>query len=160
MKLIQPRSPFPKEVYQRNAEIYKLLANPIRLEILNIIKTREATVDELSDIVGIRRANTSQHLSILRHLKVVKVRRNGKNIYYRIANPLIVEPCRILKEIWGDASLQTLFKSLFIISPPISMTLNIASQYAIVIMVSYNRNCEYVPSTKDVDPLICGLIND
>ena len=105
MKLIQPRSPFPKEVYQRNAEIYKLLANPIRLEILNIIKTREATVDELSDIVGIRRANTSQHLSILRYLKVVKVRRNGKNIYYRIANPLIVEPCRILKEIWGDASL-------------------------------------------------------
>ena len=94
------RSPFPKEAYQRNAEIYKLLANPIRLEILNIIKNQEATVDELSEIVGIRKANTSQHLSILRHLKVVTVRKKGKNAYYKISNPKIVAPCKILKELW------------------------------------------------------------
>lgn len=95
-------SPFPKAVYERNAQIYKLLANPKRLEILNIIKTEEATVDELSKIVGIKKANTSQHLSVLRYLKLVTVRKNGRNIYYKITNPKIIESCRILKELWED----------------------------------------------------------
>lgn len=92
-------SPFPKEVYEKNAEIYKLLANPKRLEILNIIKNKEATVDQISETMGIRKANTSQHLAILRFLKVVKVRRNGKNAFYKIANPRLVEPCKILKDL-------------------------------------------------------------
>lgn len=59
-------SPYKKEVYERNAEIYKLMANPIRLEILNIIKEDEVSVDNLSQLIGIRKANTSQHLSILK----------------------------------------------------------------------------------------------
>lgn len=98
--MTQLSSPFPKEVYERNAGIYKLLANPKRLEILNIIKTREATVDELSQIIGIRKANTSQHLSVLRHLKVVSVRRDGKNAYYKIVDPQLVAPCAILNGLW------------------------------------------------------------
>ncbi len=95
-------SPFPKEVYEKNAQIYKLLANPKRLEILNIIKNNEATVDKISEIMGIRKANTSQHLAILRYLKVVTVRRNGKNAFYKIANPKLVEPCKILRDLWGE----------------------------------------------------------
>ena len=58
MKL--PTTPFPKFVYERNAQIYKLLANPKRLEILNVIKNKEVTVDQLSEIVGIKK---SKHLS-------------------------------------------------------------------------------------------------
>lgn len=95
-------SPFPKAVYERNAEIYRVLANPKRLEILNSIKSREATVNEISELLGIRRVNASQHLTILRHLRVVTVRRDGRNAFYKIANPKIVEPCRILKEIWEE----------------------------------------------------------
>jgi ArsR family transcriptional regulator, zinc-responsive transcriptional repressor len=102
-----PKSPFPKEVYSKNAEIYKLLANPIRLEILNIIKNNEVNVDELSKIIGIRKANTSQHLAVLRHLKVVKIRRDGKNTFYKITDPRIVEPCRILKDLWAKRSVSS-----------------------------------------------------
>lgn len=101
----QIKSPFPKEVYERNAQIYKLMANPIRLEILNIVKNHEVTVDKLSELIGIRKANTSQHLSILRYLKLVKVRRNGKNAFYKIMNPKIVKPCQILKDLWGNQTL-------------------------------------------------------
>lgn len=96
------KSPFSKQVYSRNAEIYKLLANPIRLEILNIIKNNEATVDEISKLVGIRKANSSQHLAILRHLKVVHSRKVGKRVFYQIVDPRIVEPCKILKDLWGE----------------------------------------------------------
>lgn len=95
-----PKSPFKKEVYARNAEIYKMMANPKRLEILNTIKNQEATVDQLSEILGIRKANTSQHLAILRYLKVVSVRKEGKNSFYKLVDPRLVEPCKILKEIW------------------------------------------------------------
>lgn len=96
----KPQSPYSKDVYERNAGIYKLLANPKRLEILNIIKTQEATVDELSAIIGIKKANTSQHLSILRYLRVVKVRRDGQRSYYSIVNPEIVAACEILRKLW------------------------------------------------------------
>jgi ArsR family transcriptional regulator, virulence genes transcriptional regulator len=94
------KSPFPKEVYLKNAEIYKILANPKRLEILNLIKTREFSVGQMLDILKLPRANLSQHLALLRHARLVTVRRNKINAYYKIADPKIVEPCRILRDLW------------------------------------------------------------
>lgn len=99
------KSRFTREVYERNAEIYKILANAKRLEILNTIRDKEATVTELSKMLGTRKANTSQHLMVLRHLGLVKVRRTGKFIYYSIIDPGLVEPCRILKELHEDKKL-------------------------------------------------------
>lgn len=96
-----PASPFPRRVYERNATIYKLLANPLRLEILNVLKQNgETSVEKMLQILGIRKANLSQHLSLLRHTKTVHMRKDGLNVYYSIADPRIVEPCRILKDIW------------------------------------------------------------
>ncbi len=92
-------SPFPKATYERNAEIYKVLANPKRLEILNILKTNEISVDELAKEIKIRKANLSQHLALLRHVKLVKIRRDGKNVFYSIVDPRIVEPCKILHDL-------------------------------------------------------------
>lgn len=94
------KSPYKKEVYERNAEFYKLMANAKRLEILHIINGKEVTVDQISEIVGIRKANTSQHLAILRYLKVVSVRREGKNSYYKLINPTIIETSKVLNEMW------------------------------------------------------------
>ncbi len=96
-----PDSPFPKLVYERNATIYKLMSHPIRLEILNILKARgETSVEQLLQMLGVRKANLSQHLSLLRHTKTVMMRKDGLNVYYQITDPRLVEPCRILKEIW------------------------------------------------------------
>lgn len=98
-------SPFPKETYERNAGIYKVLANPKRLEILNILKKREMPVEALAKEVDVRKANLSQHLAILRLNKLVKIRRDGRQIYYSIIDPRIVEPCRILHELWQKNAL-------------------------------------------------------
>lgn len=98
------KSPFLKEVYFRNAGIYRVLANPIRLEILNILKNQEASVEDLIKILKLRKANVSQHLALLRHNRLVTTRRNGLNVYYKISDPRIVEPCRILKEFWQSKS--------------------------------------------------------
>ncbi|MBI2108909.1 MAG: winged helix-turn-helix transcriptional regulator [Parcubacteria group bacterium] len=93
-------SPFPQETYHRNAIIYKILANHKRLEILNILKKRELTVDTLGRALNIRKANLSQHLAILRAHHLVKIRREGRNIFYTVRDPRIIEPCKILHTFW------------------------------------------------------------
>jgi ArsR family transcriptional regulator, virulence genes transcriptional regulator len=87
-------------VYSKNAEIYKIFAHPTRLEIMNIIRYQEVCVDTLAKVVGIRKSNASQHLAILRHLRLVEIRRKDHNTLYRLADPRIVEPCQILRKLW------------------------------------------------------------
>lgn len=96
MKNLKLKSPLPQEAYNKNANIYKLLANPKRLEILNILKTGEVGVEQLLKVTKLSKANLSQHLALLRHNGLVQTRRNGLNIFYEIIDPRIVEPCKIL----------------------------------------------------------------
>lgn len=100
------KSPYSKEVYQKNAVLYKVMANAKRLEILNTINLGEATVNELSKVLGTRKSNTSQHLAYLRLLGLVKARRQGKNIFYTLTDPRIVEPCKIFKELTESKKLK------------------------------------------------------
>jgi ArsR family transcriptional regulator len=93
------KKPLPRIAYEKNAEIYKILANSKRLEILNLLREQEMSVDELVKTLGIAKANVSQHLALLRHSKLVTVRREGLSGYYNIIDPRIVEPCRILHQL-------------------------------------------------------------
>ena len=89
----------PKEAFNKNANIYKILANSKRLEILNNLKMGELGVEKLLKITKLSKANLSQHLALLRHNGLVQTRREGLNIFYKIIDPRIVEPCRILHEL-------------------------------------------------------------
>jgi DNA-binding transcriptional ArsR family regulator len=75
--------------FKRQAELFKLLSNPIRLQIIDILSKKETSLDELTEAIGIRKPNTSQHLAILRYLRIVRPRREGRRIIYRITNPRI-----------------------------------------------------------------------
>ena len=90
------KRPLPKTAYERNAITYKILANPKRLEILNLLREQEMPVEALVKELGINKANVSQHLALLRHADLVTVHRRGLNAFYNIIDPRIVEPCRIL----------------------------------------------------------------
>mgnify|MGYP003881051595 CR=1 FL=1 len=81
------------------AEICKALANPIRIEVLNLLKSGEKTVTELSNLLGVDQANLSQHLAILRSKRIVEARRVGNSVYYSVANPRIIEACNLLRQI-------------------------------------------------------------
>jgi len=93
------KQPLPRIAYEQNALTYKILANPKRLEILNLLREQEMAVEDLVKILGITKANISQHLALLRHANLVTVRRNGLNGFYNIIDPRIVEPCRILHQL-------------------------------------------------------------
>ncbi len=88
-----------QEIYEKNAEIYKILANAKRLEILNLLKAGEMGVEELLKRTGLPKSNLSQHLALMRHNGLVKARREGLNIFYTIVDPRLVEPCKILNEL-------------------------------------------------------------
>ena len=96
---MKTKSPLPKEAYEKNADIYKILANSKRLEILNILKLGETPVEELLAITKLSKANLSQHLALMRHNGLVQARREGLNVAYSIVDPRIVEPCKILHEL-------------------------------------------------------------
>ena len=89
-----------KSVYIHNAKIYKMLANPKRLELLNILNVeKEVASTELARRLNLKKANVSQHLYFLKKYKLVKTRKNGQNVYYSLTDPRIVEPCKIFKEL-------------------------------------------------------------
>ncbi len=80
-----------KKLYEMHAEICKTLTSPKRLEIINLLREGEKTVNELAQLAGVSQANLSQHLAVLRQRKIVVARREGINIYYSIANPKILQ---------------------------------------------------------------------
>ena len=91
-----------KTIYELQAEICKILASPIRIEIIAALREGEKTVSELIDIVGISKANVSQHLAVMRHKGILKSRREGLNIYYRIVNPKVIQACSLMKEVLSE----------------------------------------------------------
>jgi DNA-binding transcriptional ArsR family regulator len=86
---------------QRSAAVAKALADPKRLCVLQSLAERELSVRELSEYVGCHVPNMSQHLAVLRNSGLVLTRRDGNAIYYRIADPRILEACRLLQLIAG-----------------------------------------------------------
>ncbi|PLX38779.1 MAG: transcriptional regulator [Hyphomicrobiales bacterium] len=67
-------------------EFLKLFANQNRLQILYLLAQGEKTVSDLEDQLDIRQAALSQHLARMRTEKAVTGRREGKNVYYSIAD--------------------------------------------------------------------------
>ena len=88
-----------KSLYEMQAEICKTLTNPKRIEILNTLKNEEKTVTELVNTLGASKANVSQHLAVMRHKGILATRRDGVNIFYRVANPKVIEACALMKEV-------------------------------------------------------------
>lgn len=90
---------FSPNVYEKNAALYRIMANPKRLHMLNLLAQREMAVEELAREIGARMANVSQHLAVLRANRFVATRREGTKILYRITDVRIVESCKIFKQI-------------------------------------------------------------
>lgn len=83
------------------AELLKLLANDQRLVILCRLSDTEMSVSELGEHVSLTQSALSQHLAKLRAQGLVATRREGQNIYYRLANPMAQKLVGALCELYG-----------------------------------------------------------
>ena len=88
-----------KTLFELQSEVCKTLASPKRLEILNSLKDGEKTVSELVEILGVPKANVSQHLAVMRHKGILKTRREGVNIYYSVSNAKVIHACILMREV-------------------------------------------------------------
>lgn len=89
-----------RKLFELQAELCKTLANPKRLEILEILREHpEISVNEMAELLEIPKANTSQHLAVLRQAGVVATRKDGINVYYSLRSTKISEACALTRQI-------------------------------------------------------------
>ena len=85
-----------KGKYMPNAELYNAMGNAKRLAILNTIGSQDMSASALAKALKISNANLSQHIRILKHVRLVQVHRKGLEAYYRLADPRVLGACTIL----------------------------------------------------------------
>ncbi|HEV2337062.1 MAG TPA: metalloregulator ArsR/SmtB family transcription factor [Stellaceae bacterium] len=79
-------SPGPKQhVFESLAEIAQALGHAHRLELLEHLGQGDRSVEHLAERAGLTLANASRHLQLLRRAGLVQGRRDGKRVYYRLA---------------------------------------------------------------------------
>lgn len=88
-----------QRILRLQSEICKVLSNPKRLQILHLLRDREMTVGQLAASMGLRQANVSQHLALMRHRKMVVERREGNAVIYRVADERINKACDIMRNV-------------------------------------------------------------
>jgi ArsR family transcriptional regulator len=80
------------------ADLFKALAHPGRVRVLEILRDGERTVAELVPLVGLEASHLSQQLAVLRRARVVTTRRDGNRVVYAIADDAIVELLAIARQ--------------------------------------------------------------
>ena len=80
-----------QKIFELHADMCKVFSHAKRLEILNLLRNHEMTAGTLIKQTGLSKANLSQHMGILKSKGVVAARREGINVYYRIANQKIIQ---------------------------------------------------------------------
>lgn len=90
---------FDMSIYELQAEISKTLAHPLRIAIIHFLREGEKTVNELTEKLGASQSNISQHLAIMRQRQIVKTRKEGSTVFYRVASPKISQACDMVREV-------------------------------------------------------------
>ena len=73
------------------SRLLQIIGQPARIQILVVIQEQEACVCHLEAVLGMRQASISQHLIVLRKAGLVSTHREGRNIFYRLAQPGVME---------------------------------------------------------------------
>lgn len=83
-----------KKIAEERAEIYQIFSNAKRLLIFWLLEEQEMPVKSLTEALGTSIQNTSQHLRLMKAKNILETRRDGKEIYYRIADTATGNLCR------------------------------------------------------------------
>jgi ArsR family transcriptional regulator len=78
-----------RDVFKQQAQVLKALAHPSRLKIVDRLSRGEASVGELTAMVGSDVSTVSKHLAVLRAHGIVDDRRDGSVVYYRLLTPCV-----------------------------------------------------------------------
>ncbi|RMG73441.1 MAG: ArsR family transcriptional regulator [Nitrospirae bacterium] len=74
----------PERTIQLLAETFKVLGDPTRVKILFALSLEELCVCDLANLLGTSKSNVSHQLRLLRNMRLVKYRKEGKMVYYSL----------------------------------------------------------------------------
>ena len=83
---------------QALAELFGILADPTRLRILSVLQESELPVTDIAGQVGISISAISHQLRLLKTMKLVKYRKQGKNVFYSLDDSHIEQLIAVAKE--------------------------------------------------------------
>ena len=81
-------------VFNRVAAYFALLSEPMRLKIVHAVCLEEKSVSEIVAATGATQTNVSRHLNRMHAAGAVARRKDGSQVYYRVADTALVELCR------------------------------------------------------------------
>jgi DNA-binding transcriptional ArsR family regulator len=85
--------PLPDDLVELIAERFRALSEPTRIKLLDRLREGEATVLELTELIGTTQQNVSKHLGVLQRSGIVARRRQGNFAYYRIVDQSVLSLC-------------------------------------------------------------------
>jgi DNA-binding transcriptional ArsR family regulator len=88
--------PLSDDLIELIAERFSALSEPTRVKLLDRLRGGEATVLELTELVGTTPQNISKHLGVLRRTRIVARRRQGNFAYYRIIDEAVYSHCEMV----------------------------------------------------------------
>jgi DNA-binding transcriptional ArsR family regulator len=85
--------PLPDDLIELIARRFRVLADPTRIKLLDLLRQREASVQELTEPTGATQQNVSKHLGLLLGAGIVRRRKVGNYAYYSIADEGVFVLC-------------------------------------------------------------------
>lgn len=79
-----------EDVFRRQAQVLKALANESRLKMIDRLSRGECSVGALTELIGSDPSTVSKHLAVLRAHGIVRDRREGNVVYYRLMTPCVM----------------------------------------------------------------------
>ena len=78
-------------LFEKQAEVAKAVAHPLRLAIIHFLKDGEQCVCDIAEQIGSERSNVSRHLSVMVSAGVLEYRKEGLKVMYKLKTPCILD---------------------------------------------------------------------
>jgi len=78
-------------LYDRQAQIAKAIAHPLRMAVLDYLQAGEQCVCDIAEHVGSERSNVSRHLAVMVQAGVLSCRKEGLKVFYTLRTPCVVD---------------------------------------------------------------------
>ncbi len=79
------------QIFEKQAQITKAVAHPLRIAILDFLKTGPQCVCDIAQHLGSERSNVSRHLSVMTNAGVLESRKEGLKVIYALRTPCILD---------------------------------------------------------------------
>ena len=84
------------------SDLFKVLSNPIRIQILDTLRLGEQSVNYIADWIKIEPSSVSQQLAVLRSRNLLKSRKQGNYVFYSVRDPAIFKVLDAALEVFNN----------------------------------------------------------